>query len=167
MFRAGGIQNCVLLRRLAGAAVGICLFVSLWRAPVPCIHMHEEPSESARNDDLTVHLSRFHVETGDDSHGWHVHVVAFRDFFRGGGCPVPDDGEQPNPDEMPIVPSLTDSRVAPVMAVSLLPGCFGETLPTLTADAYGLESGVGQPAENEAFVLTSRRRLPLLCIARC
>lgn len=153
-------------RRLGTVSVWVCLFLSLWRAPVPCVHAHGDTAEQNRNAELTAHLARYHAHVGDEDAGWHVHVVSLRDFLRGGGCPVPDDGEQPNPDEMPVVPSLSETRAAFATAAALLPLCFGDVLPVLAAASSTSDVHLGTSDDGE-FALPCSRRLPLLCVARC
>lgn len=147
--------------------VWVCLFLSLWRAPVPCFHAHDDAGERSAGDDLTAHLAHYHARPGLEVHGWHLHFVTLRDLLRGGGCPVPDHREQPNPDEMPVVPSLAETTIAPAVATSFLPAECGRVLPPLPAGESDATLGTGGPATNGEFALPAGRRLPLLCVARC
>jgi hypothetical protein len=157
------------MRTVGWCVLWFCLFASLWRAPVPCVHIHDESPADVRNAELREHVARFHVgERAADHHGWHVHFVTLRELLRGGGFPVPDSGDERHPDEMPVVLSLGDSRPSPAAAEAFLrPGlgdCAG--LPSHVT-CVGEAGGPPTSGSSRDFAVSLDRRLPLLCIARC
>jgi len=145
-----------------------CLFASLWRAPVPCVHIHEDSAAVDREHDVREHVARFHVgELDEDHHGWHVHFVTLRAILRGGGYPVPEDGDERNADEMPVVLSLADGRPAPAAAQSAEFWRQGESADPSVAACVGDVGGSLDCGSSRRFAVSPNRRLPLLCVARC
>ena len=78
-----------------------CACVSLWRAPVACLHRHAEAEPGL----LARHLQACHNDHGESD--WHVHFAYLNDVLRGGGCPVPlgDDENDTTSEQMtaPVV----------------------------------------------------------------
>jgi hypothetical protein len=155
-------------RSASWCVLWFCLFTSLWRAPVPCVHIHA-PAAGEPRPDVREHVARFHVgEAADDHHGWHVHFVTLREFLRGGGFPVPDDGDERRADEMPVVLSLTDGRPSSAVAAAFATPGFSDWAETSRVVACVRDSGGSLDCgSSRLFAVSPNRRLPLLGIARC
>ena len=143
----------------------LCLFASLWRAPLPWVHVHGEPRAVPMQQRLDRHLAAWHWESQPDDREWHLHFAMLDDLLRGNGCPIPLDngrGEQP----------LTTRHVAPLeeagrssvhrLAVEWTPVCL-EAVSPLQPSAGTVGPRFSSPPR-ETY---SRRLLTVLCIARC
>lgn len=144
----------------------VCVFASLWRAPIPWLHHHDTPVTGEFSDQLSRHLNAWHHGSLENPAGWHLHFAMLDDILRGGGCPVPADG---NEDELPVTVEFAEPSVVNAVSVELL--LLSVNLLTVWSDGP-LESlsafrrsdlrkrGVDEKVE-------PRRLLTLLSVSRC
>jgi hypothetical protein len=93
---------------LLNRAVRLCLVVSLWPAPAPWVHCHED--EESPGPQLTQHLNEYHAHQGADCHeGWHLHFAYLWELA--GDTPCPDDQKEPPPCQRPATPVASSPEI--------------------------------------------------------
>jgi len=134
-----------------------------WKAPLPVIHCHAEPANSAMESCLNRHLAAWHSEGAEWD--WHLHFAMLGDILRGRGCPIPsdDDTDEPLTSECSVlVDQVAKSRSFQIEAMELAfeqRDELTEACNCIIPNAWRREFLEGH-AE-------SRRLQTVLCVAQC
>jgi hypothetical protein len=140
----------------------VAILISLWRAPVPCVHRHASPT-AASSIDAIDHQCVFH-DGSLMSHEceWHLHIAFLDDVARSGGMPVRPAGQPREPANQVFFSARSGLRVISGSTVAArLPARLVEFGMLCEAKACSFSRHPSHPA------LAAGRLLTLLCVARC
>lgn len=138
----------------------VCVSASLWQAPLPWLHCHNE--EQVRNNEAFArHLSIYH--DGEDGTGWHFHFALLEDILRGEGCPVPTDSDGPDASVW-LVTQLDSNDRHHSFDYELRIADFIHSERVLPVSRRVDAAPLRNPLQHHT---KARRLLALICVCRC
>ncbi len=143
----------------------LCVFVSLWRGPVPWFHLHPVSRTGVCSETLHRHLNAWHADSATEDNQWHLHLAMLSDIIHGDGCPVPADGrEEPTAAVSFALPDGSCCQEIGLMkAASALSAAAVLSSVVRASDSENLRFG----AIGSSCCTAGRERLSVLCVLRC